>query len=1003
MSKVMWHFKTFILFTLLIAILTAQTGPVEGIRSFPPRNFAFIHGHIHTSPDKMIEDATVIFKDGIIVKAGARIKVPANTTVIDLKGKHVYAGFIDGFLSVDHEINASGSRENWNEMVQSGELALDHYSVDHKRSEKLLSQGFTTAQAVLNKGIFAGQTSVIQLDQSGSVLDASVAQAMAFRSFGRASAAYPGALLGSIALMRQTLLDASWYAEAQDKVGKFPNLNEAIAFDRHLDALSKALNQNIPFLFSVGDNIYALRAAKIAKEFNLKLHLAGSGYEYKDLKDLKKINAFIYVPLNFPGKPEVTDPFGALEYSTAQLKHWDIAPDNAKRMDKAGLSFGFTANGLKDVAQFKTNINRSVERGLSPISALAGLTTNPAKALGLDEKIGKIEEGFVASFVITDGEYFESGSRVAEVWVAGAKEWSDTDHPVQVQGEYALTFDNRTAALELSLEGTSFSGNITLDTTKISLDNVTLDDERLSWSAKLNPEAGTTRFRAHFADNALSGTAAGPFGEIITWSGTRMKEKVVEEKEIHLEAPSDLDVVYPDGAFGFNSKPNQPKTILINDATIWTSGPEGILEDWDILIEKGKITRISRDLSISVRPDVVIDGRGKHVTPGMFDAHSHMAASSINEGSQSITSEVRIQDVLNSSDMTIYRQLAGGTTMSNILHGSANTIGGQNAVIKLRWGGNSDDLIYKNAPQGIKFALGENVKQSNWGDDMTTRYPQTRMGVEQILRDAFTRAQDYRKNHADYNKNSKWKKTLVAPRIDLELEALVEIMEDKRFIHCHSYRQDEILMLMRVAEDFGFRIKTFQHILEGYKVADTMADHGVGGSTFSDWWAYKFEVYDAIPYNGTLMADVGVVVSFNSDDDELGRRLNLEAAKGVKYGGMSEIEALKTVTLNPAIQMGVDKWTGSLEIGKDADFVVWNGSPLSSYTVCEQTWVDGRQYFSLEKDAVLRKENADVRNELIQKILKADDRGGIPMEPDKPEENYSCRDHSHSAMEEGAK
>jgi N-acetylglucosamine-6-phosphate deacetylase len=300
--------------------------------------------------------------------------------------------------------------------------------------------------------------------------------------------------------------------------------------------------------------------------------------------------------------------------------------------------------------------------------------------------------------------------------------------------------------------------------------------------------------------------------------------------------------------------------------------------------------------------------------------------------------------------------------------------------------------LFKQAPPTIKFALGENVKQSNWGDKFRTRYPQTRMGVEQIIRDAFLAAQTYRQRWQAYSRNAQAQRSKVPPRRDLEMEALVEILEGQRFVHSHSYRQDEILMLTRIAEDFGFTISAFQHVLEGYKVADRIAEHGAGASTFSDWWAYKFEVIDAIPYNGTLMSRVGVNVSFNSDSNELARRLNTEAAKAVKYGGLSEVEALKLVTINPAKQLKIDKWVGSLEVGKDADFVVWSGPPLSTYTVCEQTWIDGRQYFSLERDRAMLGRDLELRNKLIQKILTSKQSTGTPMRPYRSRyySNYSC-------------
>lgn len=366
---------------------------------------------------------------------------------------------------------------------------------------------------------------------------------------------------------------------------------------------------------------------------------------------------------------------------------------------------------------------------------------------------------------------------------------------------------------------------------------------------------------------------------------------------------------------------------------------------------------------------VIIDAAGKHITPGLIDAHSHSGIDGgVNEATEAVTAEVRIGDVIDSYDIAFYRELAGGLTVAHLLHGSANPIGGQDAVVKLRWGLLPEAMKIADAPPGIKFALGENVKQSNWGDRFTTRYPQTRMGVEKIIRDRFLAAQDYQKAWQRYNALKK-KREVIPPRRDLELEALAEILERKRFIHCHSYRQDEILMLTRLAEEFGFKIAAFQHVLEGYKVAEALAKNGFGASTFSDWWAYKFEVYDAIPYNGALMHKVGVIVSYNSDSGELARRMNTEAAKAVKYGGVAGEEALKFVTLNPAIQLGIDHRVGSLEPGKDADFVIWSGHPLSTYSVCEQTWIDGRKYFDRERDRELRQWVQQERARLVQKYL----------------------------------
>jgi len=449
-----------------------------------------------------------------------------------------------------------------------------------------------------------------------------------------------------------------------------------------------------------------------------------------------------------------------------------------------------------------------------------------------------------------------------------------------------------------------------------------------------------------------------------------------------------------------NTTPEQPTAVLVQGATIWTSGPEGVLEDADLLIKRGKITKIGKGLN-APRDAVVIDGSGKHVTAGLIDAHSHSAiVGGVNEGSNTTTAEVRIGDVVNSESIQVYRQLAGGLTTANLLHGSANSIGGQNAVIKLRWGAPPEEMKIAGAPEGIKFALGENPKQSNFFNDENPRYPATRAGVERSIRERFEAARDYGEEQAAHAQDPSG----VPPRRDLQLEALVEIMKGERLVHSHSYRADEIVMLLRVAEDFGFTVASFQHVLEGYKVANELAAAGSGASTFSDWWAYKFEVIDAIPYNGAIMQDRGVVVSFNSDSSDLARRLNTEAAKAVRYGGVPEAEALKFVTLNPAIQLGIDDRVGSLEKGKDADFVVWSGHPLSTYTRCEQTWIDGRKYFDRQYDLVAREALAAERQELLAKVRAEAEEDEEDEEAEEkgenaeanPEPAYILSDEDHS-------
>src|SRR5687767_98057 len=397
--------------------------------------------------------------------------------------------------------------------------------------------------------------------------------------------------------------------------------------------------------------------------------------------------------------------------------------------------------------------------------------------------------------------------------------------------------------------------------------------------------------------------------------------------------------------------PPAGRLVAITNAAIMTAS-NGTIPKGTIVIRDGKIAAVGADVAVPAGAKV-IDGAGKYVTPGIIDAHSHSAAEAINEGTLSITSMVRMEDVLRQDGISLYRQLAGGTTTLNILHGSANTIGGQNAVVKLRYGLPVDSLLFEGAPPGIKFALGENVRQTNrqLQPGQQGRFPRTRMGVEDLLRDAFTRAQDYRKEWQQYETRRRGATTaaaraaLIPPARDLELDALVEVLDGKRLVHCHSYRADEILMMLRVAKDFGFRVATFQHVLEGYKVADELAQAGSGASTFADMWGYKMEAWDAIPHNASLMAERGVNVTINSDSDERARRLYQEAAKAMHYGGTSELEALKMITLNAAKQLGIEKRVGSIEVGKDADIAIFTGHPFAPNSRVDMTLIDGRVFF----------------------------------------------------------
>jgi imidazolonepropionase-like amidohydrolase len=437
------------------------------------------------------------------------------------------------------------------------------------------------------------------------------------------------------------------------------------------------------------------------------------------------------------------------------------------------------------------------------------------------------------------------------------------------------------------------------------------------------------------------------------------------------------------------TRAQNPGTILIQNATVMTV-THGNIEHGSILIRDGKIAAVGKDLKVP-EGAAVVDATGQYVIPGIIDCHSHIAVDgSVNEGAPAVSSMANINDVLNPDDIDIYRDLAGGVTTANILHGSANPIGGQTIVIKLRWGKPASELPFEGAVPGIKFALGENPKRSNFTvpPGVPARYPATRLGVEEVIRQAFTEAREYKKQWDDYNqRKAAGEPNLIPPRRDEKLEPLVEVMEGKRYVHAHCYRADEIMMLIRVANEFGFKVRTFQHVLEGYKIADEIAASGAGGSTFSDWWAYKMEAFDAIPYNAALMTERGVVVSVNSDDAQEARQLNQEAAKSMKYGGLSANDALKLVTLNPAIQLGIDNRVGSIDVGKDGDLAIYNHDPLSVYAVVEKTLIDGRVYFDRQKDIAQRAELAKEKQALLDKEKKGEEEKKPDEKPEqKPEQ-----------------
>jgi len=987
------------------------TFPVNGVADPKVKCFAFTNATIVKDVQTTLTNATLVIREGKIVSVGTSVTIPKDAVVVNCSGKFIYPSFIDIYSDYgvavpqrqgapfDYRAPAQLTSNTkgvfgWNQAIRSEIDAAKLFTTDDAKAEPLRSIGFGTVLTHQKDGIARGTGALVTLASEKENLVMLKEKASANYSFskGTSTQSYPSSMMGTIALLRQTYLDAQWYKSNPAAEGV------------NLSLKSWNEIQSLPQIFDAGDKWNDLRADRIGDEFGVQYIIKGGGNEYQRIKDIAATKATYIISLNFPQAMDVEDPNEARFVSLGDMKHWELAPGNPAALEKAAIPFCLTATELKDTKTFLTNLRKAFEYGLSETKALEALTKAPATVLGVYDKVGSLDAGKVASFLITTGEVFKEKTVILQNWVQGERYNVKDENWSSIAGQYTIQVKsaNNSNSYTLDVKSTTEANLIAKDTIKAKFNyDGKLVTISFATEKKLPRERGTASIRLGGTVNGdvWNGNGVDAEGNNVLWSASFAKAGTPAPDTSRKKPLGMLGkVVYPFDGYGWDSLP-QPETILIKNGTVWTNEKEGRLENTDVLIKNGKIAQIGKNLS---EPGAkVIDATGKFVTPGIIDEHSHIAAASINEGAQSVTSEVRIADNLNPEDINIYRQLSGGVTSSHILHGSANTIGGQTQLIKLRWGVNDDELKFKGADPFIKFALGENVKRTT--SQNNNRFPDTRMGVEEVLMDAFTRACEYEKGCKESVEAAAPKKkgaaaaTTTAPvRRDLELEALVEIMNKKRFITCHSYVQSEITATMRVAERFNFRVNTFTHILEGYKVADKMKAHGANASTFSDWWAYKTEVQDAIPYNATLMQKVGLNVCINSDDAEMARRLNQEAAKSVKYGGMSEEDAFKMVTLNPAKALHVEEKVGSLKPGKDADVVVWSDNPLSIYAKAEQTIVDGTVYFDRTRDQELRKKIAVERNRLVQKML-GEKKSGSPVQPATPSYQVilSCGDHDH--------
>jgi imidazolonepropionase-like amidohydrolase len=971
-------------------LIAQPTFPINDIADVRSRTYLFTNATIVVGNGKTLSNASMLIQQDKIVQVWseaanmpAKLKpnIPADALIINCQNKYIYPSLIDAYT--DYGIvkpNYNELKEKvkqptaWNPAMHSETNALEHFTINNDKAKTMRSLGFGAVLTHVPDGISRGTGAVVSLASGRENKVVLKGRASAHYSLNKGSSYYdyPNSLMGSIALLRQNFLDAQWYASNGDKEG----------FNLGLKTFND--NKSLIQIFEANDKWNILSAAKIGKEFNTQYIIKGGTTEYQRLQEIKATNSTLILPVNWPTAMNVEDVLDNKYLSLSDLKHWEMAPTNLSQVAKANIAFALTTADLKDKSTFYNQLRKAMQHGLSDSLALAALTTIPAQILQVQKELGSLEAGKLASFIITNGPLFNEKTSIHQNWILGERYDVKNDNWNDMRGTYQLRIENKNFNLEVG--GTEFKNKYTLtqdkDTASFSW-NLNNALTKINYKFKKDSTQIANLSGVQIKNNVWAGKGQMQNGQSVNWQLEKIND--VFAADTSKPAKKDTDKVksilsYPNGAYGISAISQQ--NILIKNATVWTNEAEGILQQSDVLVENGKIKKIGKNLSAPSGAKI-IEGTGMHLSAGIIDEHSHIAMrGGVNECSQSVTAEVRVGDVLNPDDVNIYRQLSGGVTSSHLLHGSCNTIGGQTQLIKLRWGANAEQLKFANWDPQIKFALGENVKKSN-GTLYNTRYPESRMGVYQVLMDAFTRAKDYQKQGSD-------------KRVDLELEALSDILNKKLFITCHSYVQSEINGLIKVADSFGFTVNTFTHILEGYKVADKMKAHGANASTFSDWWAYKMEVQDAIPQNPYLMQEVGLNVAINSDDAEMARRLNQEAAKSIKYAGMKEEDALKMVTLNPAKMLHVADRVGSIKVGKDADLVLWSDNPLSIYAKCMYTLVDGVIYFDRAADAQMRKQVEEQRNALILKMIKAKANGEDVSPPKTPmQQEDFCEDDHH--------
>jgi imidazolonepropionase-like amidohydrolase len=975
----------------------------------PPPYYAIRDVRVMTGTGATLDGATVLIADGLIEAVGRDLAIPGDAWVIDGTGLTLYPGLIDGLGTLgqkqeESEGGGGGGGGGGPFGRQSGPeirgpedrpkttpwmSAADEQGEDG-RIEKWRKAGFTAAVTAPTEGIFSGQAAVIALGDSEPrerVLATPVAQRVSFDRSG--FRAFPGSLMGVLSYFKQTLMDARYYAESRAIYAASPAGRERPAYDRALAPIDEALATGLPFLMP-GDLAREIdRVLALGADYQFKTVLYGGQGAYARVAELKKAGIPVLVDLEWPEEEKDRDPDADTPYRT--LYHRRMAPTTPAALAAGGVPFAFASGGISSPSELFASLRKAIDAGLSDADALRALTTAPAAIFGVSDRLGTIEKGKIANLVLASDAPWAEGVEIAAVFVDGRrfaelKDEEPKEAPASdVSGTWKLTLESprgsrdMTAELKMAEDGkvtgelTSPRGNRPLEEGRMSGDTL-----RFKTTQSMGGRSMEASYSLTIEGEKVSGSmSAGPM--TMDLSGERTAQAAAEGKadgDGKGDAPTVTLAELAEGMQLYQGPVRDLDSFAITNATVYTVSGETI-PNGTVVVAGGKIAAVGADVAIPAGA-VVFDAAGGSVIPGIIDAHSHIAGEGgINEGTLAVTAMVGFEDIINPDDISIYRALAGGVTTINALHGSANPIGGKNAVLKMRWGKTAHEMIFAGAPPGIKFALGENPKRSNFRLPGTPqRYPNTRMGVMDIIRASFVEARAYQQSWADYEAAKKAGAQKagagpIPPRRDLKLEALAEVLSGKRLVHSHCYRADEILQLLRLCEEFGVQVATLQHVLEGYKVADEIAAHGAGASTFSDWWGYKVEAYDAIPYNAALMTERGVLVSINSDSEEEMRHLNQEAAKAMKWGGLDEIEALKLVTLNPAKQLRIDDRVGSIEVGKDADLVVYDGNPLSDLSAVQQTFVDGELYFDRTTDRQRQARVDEIKARLLGKSDKS--------------------------------